>query len=583
MKTNDEKRIYTLKEQDKIRRDLQEKRASFKHEAKEMGDKLKGLVGKEAEQTEAKKQKRSKEILGVFAKHNFYAGGFSPEELRSTLEDLGPTYVKIGQIMSSRADVLPQRYCDELCTLRQHVKPLDADIAKAVIEEETGKSIDELFEEFRDEPVGSASIAQAHYGKLRDGREVVVKVQRPMIGDIMRSDFVLLKKLAKAFNTVTERDKGEQSVDLFSTISEMEKVTEEELDFRIEAENTRFFRENCIEDETKISCPTIIDELTTERILTMTYVDGVTLAKKEKVAEAGHDLNDIGRNIVENYVHQVLDVGTFHADPHQGNIMVTKDGVPNWIDFGMVGHVTDKSVSLMQDIIFSLLDRDLDTLVNAITSIGAASPDTDRNALTQDLDSYIDKYMNVRSLNDIDMAALMQDISDVCAKHSIKMPGEFTMLVRSAITIEGVIEDICPSLNLFEIFSTKFLNRVKENNDIEEKIKAAGKEALASTKKAAKIPALTADTLNHILKGRTKVNVELSGYEEAQKSKSQLFLYIILAVFSCVLFIGSCLLCMTDMTPVTPAGIPLLSVVGFIFSIGLGVYTVKKIKEKTED
>ena len=147
MKTNDEKRIYTLKEQDKIRRDLQEKRSLFKHETKEMGDKLKDLVGKDAVQTEAKKQKRSKEILGVFARHNFYAGGFSPEELRSTLEDLGPTYVKIGQIMSSRGDVLPQRYCDELCTLRQNVKPLDPEVAKAVIEEETGKPIDELFEE----------------------------------------------------------------------------------------------------------------------------------------------------------------------------------------------------------------------------------------------------------------------------------------------------------------------------------------------------------------------------------------------------------------------------------------------------
>ena len=153
-----------------------------------MADKLK--------KAENQKKGRGIEILGVFAKHNFYANGLTPEELRTTLEDLGPTYVKIGQIMSSRLDLLPESYCKELEKLRQNVQELDPVLARAVIEQETGKKIDEIYSEFRDKPLGSASVGQAHYGVLKDGRKVVTKVQRPFIADMMREDFVMLKKLA---------------------------------------------------------------------------------------------------------------------------------------------------------------------------------------------------------------------------------------------------------------------------------------------------------------------------------------------------------------------------------------------------
>ena len=151
-----------------------------------------------------KNKKRSAEIFGVFAKHNFYTNGFTPEELRTTLEDLGPTYVKIGQIMSSRTDMLPKSYCRELEKLRSTVKPLETEVARAVIEQETGKSIDEIYSEFRDKPLGSASIGQVHYGVLLDGTRVVTKVQRPGIADMMRVDFVLLNKLAGMVNVTAE-------------------------------------------------------------------------------------------------------------------------------------------------------------------------------------------------------------------------------------------------------------------------------------------------------------------------------------------------------------------------------------------
>lgn len=186
---------------------------------KPMGEKLKQLLDKPIKDTKKRSKTRLAEMIGIFSAHNFYSNGLTPHELRTTLEDLGPTYVKIGQIMSSRPDLLPESYCKELEKLRQNVKPLDPEIAKAVIEDEIGKPIDEIYSEFRDKPLGSASIGQAHYAVLKDGTKVVTKVQRPLIGDMMRKDFVLLKKLAKLVNVVSSKDSEDQVIDLVSVIN----------------------------------------------------------------------------------------------------------------------------------------------------------------------------------------------------------------------------------------------------------------------------------------------------------------------------------------------------------------------------
>ena len=361
------------KSKEERQQELERRKAQLVHTTAQMSDKLRQMLDDEIKAMQKMQKTRAAEILAIFAKHNFYAGGFTPVEMRTTLEDLGPTYVKIGQIMSSRVDLLPESYCRELEKLRQNVKELDPEIARAVIEQETGKKIDEIFLEFRDKPLGSASIGQAHYAVLKDGTKVVTKVQRPLIADMMREDFVLLKKLATVVNTVNEANEdSEQMIDLLSVIEELEKV-EEELDFRVEAENTRFFKENCIDDEEKITCPTVIDELTTERLFTMTFVDGYSISKRDRLIEEGYDPEQIGSVILDNYLHQVLDVGTFHGDPHQGNIMISH-GKPVWIDFGMIGRISDADVNILQSLILSLIERDLDKLVNAIMSMGATAP-----------------------------------------------------------------------------------------------------------------------------------------------------------------------------------------------------------------
>ena len=574
MAKNEKKKI----DQEKLKQELNQIKEDTKGDRKEMSARLKELLKNEIADYKKQKKTRGAEMISIFAAHNYYANGLTPEELRSTLEDLGPTYVKIGQIMSSRVDLLPEAYCKELEKLRQNVKPLDPEVAKAVIEQETGKKIDELYTEFRDEPLGSASMGQVHYAVLKDGTPVVTKVQRPLIADMMHEDYKLLKKLAALVNVVVD-DEDNQTIDLISVIEELEKVTEEELDCRIEANNTKFFKEHCIDDEEKITCPTVYDELTTERIFTMSFVDGYTVSHKDKLIADGYDPVAIGHAVAENFVHQVLDVGYFHADPHQGNIMVS-NGLPYWIDFGMIGHVSEKDIDTIQNLILSLLGGEAEDLVNGITSLGATSSQTNRDKLVEDAQIFLDKYSGTKGISDIDMSDLIDEITELASKHHITLPGQFTMLGRSILAIEGVIEQLCPELDLFKLLSDKMIERNKKDFDIKEIVANLGKELLGTGKKIGKIPGLLADSLGGLAKGKMKINMEITGYEEPLEKIGVYIKYVVLSLIACVLFIGSCILSSVDLYPKTENGMPLIAVGGIVFSIALAIYSVRKLTKK---
>ncbi len=539
------------------------------------------MKNKEKQKKPEKKKKggrRSAEILSVFAKHNFYVNGFTPEELKTTLEDLGPTYVKIGQILSTRSDIFPENYCAELAKLRAEVKPLDVAAVKAVIEAETGKKIDEIYREFKDEPIGSASIAQAHYGVLKDGTRVVTKVQRPGIEEMMKNDFILLKRFSSLVNIASDSDGEDYVVDLRSVIEELERVTENELDFNTEAENTRKFRESCIEDDEVISCPVIIDGLTTKRILTMTFVDGYSIAKKDRVEKDGYDRLDIGKRIVENYLHQVLDAGLFHADPHPGNILICR-GVPYWIDFGMIGTISEQNIAVIQDMVFALLQKDTEALTNTVLSLGKIKGKLNKAKLMDDIENIISRYMSAKTLQGIDVGALMTDIKELLTEHGIRVPKEYTMLVRSIVTIEGALNDFCPELDIFEYLTKKMFQRAKENFDIREKITSLLESLALTGMSTAKLPRLTFDVLKNLARGRTKINFEITGYEEPLKQVRDMLKNLLLAAFACVLFGGSCVLCTTDIQPQSN-GIPFIAVMGFVLSVALGIYTVVRTVRK---
>ncbi len=562
---------------EELQAELKGMKAEFTHTPMQMTPELEELLKSEIKAEGKKDKKRGTQMLGVLASHNFYANGLTPEELRTTLEDLGPTYVKIGQIMSSRVDLLPENFCRELEKLRQHVREMEPAVVRAMIEAETGRKIEEIYSEFRDKPIGSASIGQVHYGVLRDGTKVVTKVQRPLIAETMEKDFELLKKLGSLLGG-SSSDSGGDAMDLVTIIDEFEKVTKEELDFRIEAANTKFFREIVLTDGT-VTCPRVIEELTTERIFTMTFVDGCSVSKKDQLKAMGMDPVQVGRDILDSYLHQIFDAGVFHADPHQGNIMVG-DGRVQWIDFGMIGEITEADMNALQDLVVGLLTGDIDAMADAVIAIGTSSAGTDRTRLKEDLEVLSNKYMNVSSLNDIDFSALLGEVCDLADKHHVVLPGRYTMLVRSFLTIEGVMEQLCPELNLFEVISDKLMDRVKKSFSLEKEILSLGKGVLDAGKKVSRIPQMAADTLSDIMKGRLKVNLALTGYEDLVHALSEMINNVILVIVGCVLFSGGCRLCQTQIRPLTPNGMPLLAVVVMMIGLSLLIFAMKKIFRK---
>ena len=523
------------------------------------------------EQQEQTEKKRYREILRVFARHGFYVNGLTPYELRTTLEDLGPTYVKFGQILSSRNDMLPAVYCKELEKLRSSVAPLEADVVRSIIERETGKPIDETFAEFRDEPLGSASIAQAHLGVLLDGTKVVTKVQRPGIDDMCARDFALLKRLAGIVGVASEESNG--SLDLVAVIGELEQVTTEELDFTVEAENTREFRERCIREDEGVSCPRIIDELTTTHILTMTCVDGYSIEERDRIDEDGYDRKEICRTLASNYLHQVMDVGLFHGDPHQGNIMVSK-GVPYWIDFGMVGRVSEASILVLQEMMLAIAQKDADGLADAALTLSGGSRDLDRTRFVEDMDFFINKYTGITDISSIDMGVMLTEMADLMDTYKLPMPSEYTMLARSLVTFEGTIEALCPEFDLFGMLTEKMTERIKEStlsfsnlNDIVEEVAATGMSA-------ARTAGYASESLRNLAKGRTKVGIELTNYAGIADSLRMTVTNLVFAMFACVIFGGSCVLCTTNVQP-QAGGVPLVAMIGFIFSVALGIYATK--------
>ena len=565
-------------DKEKLKKEIENIKTDTKGDHKEMSARMKELLKDELVDYRKHEKTRGAEMLSIFAAHNYYANGLTPEELRTTLEDLGPTYVKIGQIMSSRVDLLPEAYCKELEKLRQNVKPFPAELARAVIEDETGKKIDEIYQEFRDKPLGAASMGQVHYAVLKDGTPVVTKIQRPLIADMMHEDYKLLKKLAGLVNIVSD-DEEDQMIDLVSVIEELEKVTDEELDCRIEAENTKFFKEHCIVDEEVITCPTVFDDLTTERIFTMSFVDGYTVSHKDRILEDGYDPVAIGHAIAENFVHQVLDVGWFHADPHQGNIMLSH-GKPYWIDFGMIGHVSEKDIDTIQNLILSLLGGDAEEVVNGIMALGAASPKTNRDKLIEDADVFLNKYSGTKGISDIDMTTLVDEITELASTHHITLPGQFTMLGRSILAIEGVIEQLCPELDLFKLLSDKMIERNKKDFDIKEIAINLGKELIGTGKKIGKIPGLLADSLGGLAKGKMKINFELTGYEEPLDRIGVYLKYVVMSLIACILFIGGCILSSVDLQPKTSNGMPLIALGCIVFAIALAIYSIGKLSKK---
>lgn len=516
--------------------------------------------------------KRLEEIAGVIRKYNLVKNGLTPENLRHILEDLGPTFIKIGQIMSSRTDFLPKEYCEELEKLRADVKPLSIDVIRKEIENELGRPVNELFQSIDEKPLGSASIAQVHAAVLPNGQKVVIKVQRPYVADMMMKDFALLSKAAK----MAKISPVNQTVDFDMVVQELKQVSINELDFRIEAETTMEF-ENNMKDVRYVTCPQIILEYTTQRIMTMSFIDGFSIGNLEKLDAEGYDRKEVASKLVNNFLKQVLDDGLFHADPHQGNLEIL-NGKICWLDWGMVGRFAKKEQNILKMAVAAVVQKDVNLMKNAVLSLGKPKRPINHPELFNDIDSVMERYCSM-NLEDMNIGELLGEVVELASNHGIALPQGFSMLVRALVTIEGVVAKLNVDVNMAQLFSGKVMHDMLEEFDLKQEILGDSKAFYESAKKSLTIPSLSADLMKSVIKGQTKVNVEPVGFDPLMQRVENMVSDMILCIIMASVILSSSLLCTTNMQPQF-LGIPVIGLVGFVGAFGMGIFLIITIAKR---
>ena len=510
---------------------------------------------------------RLKEITSVLHKYGI-TRGITPQKLRMILEDLGPTYIKIGQVMSLHSDILPKRYCDELMCLRSEVTPMEFPEVKEVIEQAYGCPWNEIFAFISDTPLGSASIAQVHRAELLSGEQVVIKVQRTGIYEIMARDIGLLRKAVKLMPPISLKGMA----DFDQVLDELWNVTREEMNFLTEASNMEeFARRNA--DVVYVRTPKLYQEYTTMHVLVMEYIEGPAIDDKEKLLAGGYDLEEIGIKLIDNYIKQVKEDGFFHADPHPGNVKI-QDGKIVWIDMGMMGRLTERDKELIGKAIRGIAENDIGMIQEAVMALGEFKEKPDQSVLYEDISELMSKYGSL-DMGEIDVAEVMMDLMEVMKENKIRMPHGLTMLARGLTNMEGVLADIAPQINMIEIASRHISESMWKDLDWKKELKHAGKNLYRSMHKAVEVPGLAADALHGLMKGQTRVNLDLHASNDLAQLLRRLVRNVVMGLWVMALLISSSIICTTNMSPKI-CGIPAIGAIGYLFAFAIVMYVLIK-------
>ncbi len=506
---------------------------------------------------------RLREMVGVLRKHEVMRG-MTPEKVRAILEDLGPTFVKLGQVMSMRPDFLPPEYCEELMKLQTEALPLPFETVIHVIEEEYKRRWQQVFEYIDEQALGSASIAQVHKAVLTTGEKVVVKVQRPGIYEIMSQDIVLLKRAAALVKVVG----GSQDVvDFGQVLDEMWQVAKQEMDFMMEADHIDEFMHLNHDVET-VGCPKVYRQLSTQHILVMEFVDGIRMDDLDGLRAHGYDATSIGRKLGENYVKQIIEDGYFHADPHPGNIWI-RNGRIIWLDLGMMGRLSTKDRLAIRKAVIALAHHDTFEMKSAVLQLGVPRGRINHTQLYQDVDALMAQYSSL-DFSSLQMGVLTRQILNILRVHHIACPQGLTMFARGVLTIEGVMRLCCPKVSFVEIFAKSLSVDFRRNFDFHEEMEKVKREGLQLIRKSAQLPEQLSDILKMTMSGQTKVNLDLTGSEEPLRRLDQMINKLILAVLCAAILLGSSTICTTDMRPKI-FEIPLLGFFGYFVAFILSL------------
>ena len=365
--------------------------------------------------------------------------------LKEKLIQLGPTFIKIGQAMATRADLLPLPFVVELGTLVDQVPPFPNDIAFARIEHELGKKINEVYAEFELDPVAAASLGQVYRARLHTGEEVAVKVQRPNLAAVIKGDVEILKSVAKFAERFPQLN---ENADWAGMLREFDVTIHEEMDYAAEARNADRFREN-FKNWTNVYVPKIFWNATTRKVLTMEFIHGTKVTDLDAQHQLGIAPEKVNRLLIKTYLKQLLEDGFFHADPHPGNLLVMNDGRLAFFDFGMVGRITPELQAKMIDAFFHVVGRDPAGIAQDLIDLDFLKPGTNPNIVRPVVERMFEFHLNLK-LKDVNFKELTYDLADVMYDYPFRLPSNFTYIMRALMTLEGIGIVTDPEFNFFE-------------------------------------------------------------------------------------------------------------------------------------
>ena len=497
-----------------------------------------------------------------------------PQRLRRTLEELGATYIKLGQLLSGRADLLSPAYIEELAKLLDQTPPVAPAEIRAVIEAELGAPVEELFAAFDDKSIASASIGQVHRATLADGSEVVVKVQRPGVEQMVEADLDLLLRQARFLE---RRSETMRDYNLLAIAEELAGSLREELDYKIEGRNAERLRVNLAADP-RFVVPYVHWGLTTRRVITLEYLDGIQLNELDELRAAGYDLSAVARLVVEGYFKQVFDAGFYQADPHPANLMVVR--APQlrigFMDFGNAGYLTPRQKELLGDLFLQILDQDAGGVARSVVKMGATRGRPSLEAMERDVQRLLLRYWGV-ALEEIRLGEMLAELFTTAYEHKVYLPGDLALLARTILTLEGTARALDPEFVLAEAVRPFAEQLVRERLSP----LVAGRRALRTLRQTAELaqnlPRRLDDLWDQLEEGELTVGVDLRRLELLVGKLNSMVNRLAFSVLVAALIVGSALILHGGKErwelPLLGLGIPVAQI-AFLLAAGAAAWLV---------
>jgi len=489
------------------------------------------------------------------------------QRFRMVLEELGPTFIKFGQLISTRHDFIPPAVINELKKLQDEVPPFSYEEVVTVIESSLDAKLQEVFPEFIVEPVAAASISQVHKARLASGELVAVKVQRPGIAGMIETDIDIMMNLARLI------EKHIQELRLYDpvgVVKEFAKTIRKELDFQIEGRHVDRFAIN-FKDDPNVFIPSIYWDVSTREVLTMDWVEGIKIDNLLALVAAGLDPKIIAENGATLILRQVLEFGIFHGDPHPGNLMVLPDNVIAPLDFGIVGHLDEELKQLVLDLVLAIINRDIRQLTGILSTVGVIDEDLiNMRELHADLYDFVDRYYGI-PLNKLEVATLIKDFIVITSHHHIRFLPDMMLLVKTLVTIEGVGRSLNPEFDMIS-HATPFVKELLARRMSPKYLSKVAWRQLRELQNLLKIlPREIQEIIKKLSKGKLKIEFEHVGLDPLGKNLDRITNRLSFSLVVSAIIVASSLIMQTK-NGYMFMGYPVLGIIGYLTAGGLGFW-----------